>query len=196
MKLTEIVAIGILTGLVASCANLPNDSEDENPITFGPLGRTYTNTKLGFQITLPNPLNDSWGMTVQTAPREGPLPDGSSLTIFLRAPEGRDGFRPTFSIDPFAVDETSTVSNLGAAAMRDFSENFQDYQETDHQDIQIGGKTAEQWFFRAQTGSRADRFFVTIVIHRGVAYSLRGNGIAGYYPVSAYLEILNTIRFQ
>ncbi len=196
MKLSEIIAIGILTGLGASCANLPNEPEDEDRITIGPLGRTYTNTKLGFEITLPSTLNDSWGMTVQTAPRDGPLPDGSSLTIFLRAPEGRDGFRPTFSIAPFAVDETSTVSNLGAAAVKDFSENFQDYQETDHLDIQVGGKPAEQWFFRAQTGNRADRFFVTIVIHRGVAYSLRGNGIAGYYPVSAYSEILNTINFQ
>ena len=196
MKLSEIITIGILTGLGASCANLPNEPEDENPVTIGPLGRTYTNTKLGFQVTLPKPLDDSWGMSVQTAPRDGSLPDGSSLSIFLRAPEGRDGFRPTFSIGPFAVNETATVSDLGAAAMKDFSENLQDYQETDHREVQIGGKPAEQWSFRAQTGSRADRFFVTIVIHRGVAYSLRGDGIAGYYPVSAYSEILNTIKFQ
>ena len=187
-------ALAVLAGMALACARSPN-SPDDHPITDGPAGRTYTNRSLGFQVTLPKPLDQSWGMSIQTLHHTGVLSDGTSLSVFITAPQGRGGFQPTFSIDPFPVSQNEKLSDLGARAAKDFAQSYGNYRETAHQVIQVAGGPAEQWTFRTQTTGRGDRFTVTLLINGRLAYILQGTGIEGYYPTEEYASILKTFKF-
>ena len=184
----------VLAGMSVMCARLPT-SPGNQPITEGPAGRTYTNQKAGFQITLPKPLDTSWGMTIQEFPRNGPLPDGSGLNVIIRAPGGRDGFRPALSVDPIAVNERKTLSEVRADVTKSFTDNFRDYRESSHESVLVAGHEAERWFFRATTAGAGTTFVATVLINGRVGWIIQGSGITGYFPSSEFDTIVKTIKF-
>lgn len=194
MRPCYVTMLTILTGLMIDCARSPN-SPDDQPITEGPAGRTYTNRSLGFQVTIPKPLDTSWGLSVQTFHHTGVLADGTSLSVYITAPRGRGGFQPTLSIDPSPVSGNMTVSELGVQTAKFFAADFRNYREDAHRTIEVAGGPAEQWTFRTQTEGRGDRFTVTILINGKLGYLIQGSGIEGYYPTDAYERILKTFKF-
>ena len=193
MKPCSVATLAVLAGMAFACAR-PLGPDDQ-PITEGPAGRTYTNRSLGFQITIPTPLDVSWGMSVQTTHHTGVLADGTSLSVFITAPLGRGGFQPTFSLDPFPVGRNATLAEVGAQAAKDFAENYRNYRESAHRNVDVAGGVAERWTFTAQTSGRGDRYTVTLVLNGRLAYLIQGNGIEGYYPTDAYESILKTLKF-
>lgn len=193
MKSLCAVRLAVLAGVALSCARLPNNSDQ--PITDGAEGRTYANLSVGFQVTIPKPLDQSWGMSVQTTHHTGVLPDGTSLQVYITGPRGRGGFQPTFSIEPFAVNRSAKLADLASQATLDFSSRYRNYRESAHRAVEVGGGPAEQWTFTAQTAGQGDRFAVTLLINGRVGYLIQGNGIEGYYPTDAYEKILKTFKF-
>ncbi|OGG51649.1 MAG: hypothetical protein A3F84_01170 [Candidatus Handelsmanbacteria bacterium RIFCSPLOWO2_12_FULL_64_10] len=194
MKSRCAAALVILAGMALACARSPN-SPDDHPITDGPAGRTYTNRNLGFQVTIPKPLDLSWGMSIQTLHHTGVLADGTSLSVFIKAPQGRGGFEPILSIDPFPVSQNEKLADLGARAAKDFAQSYGNYRESAHRVIEVAGGPAEQWTFRAQATGQGDRFTVTLLINGKLVYILQGSGIEGYYPTEEYESILKTFKF-
>jgi hypothetical protein len=193
MKPCYVMALAALAGMALACAR-PLGPDDQ-PITEGPAGRTYTNRSLGFQITIPSPLDASWGLSVQTLHHTGVLADGTSLSLFITGPRGRGDFQPTFTLDPYPVSRNVALADVGVQVAQGFAANYRNYRETAHRGIEVAGGPAERWTFTAQTSSRADRYTVTLVLNGRLAYLLQGNGIEGYYPTDVYESILKTFKF-
>ena len=193
MKPWCAAGLAILAGLAMDCGRTI-DGPGDQPITEGPLGRTYTNQSLGFQITIPTPLDRSWGMSVQTAHHTGFLSDGTTLSVYITGPRGRAEFQPTFSILPFPVSRSATVSDLSAQAVKDFAANSANYRETAHRTVTLANVPAEQWTFTIRNQGSGDRFTVTLLTSGKLGYLIQGNGIEGYYPQDDYATILKTFK--
>ena len=183
MALTAVLAM--------NCARALDGPEDQ-PITDGPQGRTYTNQSLGFQITIPAPLDSSWGMSVQTAHHTGFLADGTTLSVFITGPKGRGGFQPTLTVLPFPLGKGASLSDLAGQAVKDFTASFANYRESTHATIRVANVNAEQWTFTVRNQGDGDRFTVTILVAGRLGYLVQGNGIEGYYPQDDYARILTT----
>ena len=194
MKPRYSATLALLAGMALACAR-PLNGPDDQPITEGPAGRTYTNRSLGFQITVPKPLDVSWGLSVQTLHHTGVLADGTSLSVYITAPRGRAEFQPTLTLDPFPVGRNATLADLGAHATKDFAANYRNYRESAHRSVEVAGGQGERWTFTAQTSGRGDRYTVTLVLNGRLVYLIQGNGIDGYYPTDAYESILKTFKF-
>ena len=193
MKPWYVTATAILVGLTMHCAH-PLDGSENEPITEGPQGRTYTNQSLGFQITIPTPLDTSWGMSVQTFHHTGFLADGTTLSVYITGPRGRAEFQPTLSLLPFPVGRGTTLSDLATQAVNDFKASYTNYREAAHQTATVGNVPAVQWTFTTRNQGGADRYTVTLLTNGNLGYLMQGSGIEGYYPLDDYARILKTFK--
>lgn len=191
MGMWRATTLAVLGGLALGCGR-PLDGPEDQPITDGPQGRTYTNSSLGFQITIPTPLHTSWGMSVQTAHHTGFLADGTTLSVSITGPKGRGGFQPTFTVLPFPVGRGTSLSDLAGQAVKDFTAAFASYRESAHVAVTVANVPADQWTFTTRNQGDGDRFTVTILSSGRIGYLLEGNGIEGYYPQEDYARILKT----